>query len=120
MAPTFRLSPESLQMIENICNGFRRFENYHIVTTDDNWSTGTFHVDVYHMGRFCSKYMFCPTLNGKIGSIAIYGVGLPDHLKNTSIYELFWFKCCRSFHRQRRNVSLCGCSASSLLKCVYL
>ena len=31
MAPTFRLSPESLQMIENICNGFRRFENYHIV-----------------------------------------------------------------------------------------
>ena len=81
MAPTFRLSPESLQMIENICNGFRRFENYHIVTTDDNWSTGTFHVDVYHMGRFCSKYMFCPTLNGKIGSIAIYGVGLPDHLK---------------------------------------
>lgn len=81
MAPTFRLNSESLQMIDNICNGFKRFEDYSIVTTNDNWSTGTFYVDIYHMESFCSKYMFCPTTNGKIGSIAIYGAGLSDHLR---------------------------------------
>lgn len=81
MAITFHLNTESLQMIENICNGFRRFENYRVATTDDNWSSGTFHLDIYHMGNFCSKYIFCPTLEGEIGSIAIYGVGLSEHLR---------------------------------------
>ena len=43
------------------------------------------------MGTYETSFMFCPDLNGNIGSVAIYGAELEGHLRMYQIInEILW------------------------------
>ena len=76
------LNERSLQMINTIYNNFSShptFSKYQIETVND-FRNGIVNLDISLNGNLRNKFMFCPDLNGNIGSVAIYGAELEGHL----------------------------------------
>ena len=78
------LNERSLQMINTIYNNFSShptFSKYQIETVYD-FRNGIVNLDISLNGNLRNKFMFCPDLNGNIGSVAIYGAELEGHLRS--------------------------------------
>jgi len=83
MFPNFSLNQRSLQMIETICNNAANstvYKNYKVTGANDPIN-GTAFIDITKDGGFINKFLFSPTPNGDIASIAIYGINLKGHFE---------------------------------------
>lgn len=78
---------QSRTMIQNIANNFKAHPMSQKYTIQDycyDLRAGVHAIEVSKNGQSLSLYLFYPdpAQTGKIGSIAIYGVQLENHLKN--------------------------------------
>ncbi len=77
-----RLNQDSLQRIKNIENGFRNYPAYSAYQIrsyvyDDQ--AGVQALEITLNGQPINLFLFYPDRNGKIESIAVYGIGLQGH-----------------------------------------
>ena len=74
------LNEDSLQRIRNIENGFRRtYLSYDIRNYQYDFRLGIQALEITKNGQPINLFLFSPSINGKIGSISIYGTGLQGH-----------------------------------------
>lgn len=77
------LNNDSLQRIGNIVNGFRNhpaYASYAIKSYAYDVRTGAHALEVSRNGEAINLWLFYPSIDGKIGSIAVYGNYLQGHL----------------------------------------
>lgn len=85
MFATFQLNQESLQLIENIYNNFKThpvYSQYNIEKSDYDYTSGSIYITIQLYGNPVNRFSFYGGKRGKIGSIAIYGANLDEHLRN--------------------------------------
>lgn len=80
----FRLNQDSLMRIENIERGLRNyppFSTYQIKSYLYDIRAGCHALEITRNGNLVNLYLFYPDVsgNGKIGSIALYGIHLQTH-----------------------------------------
>lgn len=77
-----RLNQDSLQRIKNIENGFRNYPAYSAYQIRSYVYDAEARVQALEItldGQLINLFLFYPDTNGKIESIAVYGVGLQGH-----------------------------------------
>ena len=84
MVGMFCLNQDSLQRIRNIEAGFRNyppFLTYQIRSYLYDMRAGCYAIEITRNGNLVNLYLFYPDVsgNGKIGSIALYGIHLQAH-----------------------------------------
>lgn len=76
------LNSDSQQRIRNIENGFRNHPAYASYVVNNycyDARAGVQALEVSKNGQPINLFLFCPDVNGKIESIALYGVNLQGH-----------------------------------------
>lgn len=77
------LNNDSLRRISNIVNGFRNHPAYALYAIKSyayDVRTGAHALEVLRNGEIINLWLFYPGIDGKIGSIAVYGNYLQGHL----------------------------------------
>ena len=76
------LNQDSVQRIKNIENGFKNYpaySAYQITSYVYDYMAGVHALEITRNGQFVNLFLFYPSTNGKIESIAVYGANLQGH-----------------------------------------